>query len=173
MLSSIQRIENHLLGKRPETVSPSPLPKVDPFTVNSKGIQTRPMTDVFVRFFDEDFRAGFELDKRSEEWKDDMEEKDRKVYKNLFAKVKRAVRFFLFHVDKFPLVPDDPSKYKEVLRRTAADAEERIRHTLEFGDKKISAYTLVNHPNIKDLENNMNLPVNTPEDWQKFFKTKS
>jgi hypothetical protein len=73
------------------------------------------VSDVFVSFFSEDFRAGFELDKNSEAWKEDMDVPERKRYKNLFAKIKRAIRMVLMHADEFPLIPDDPSKYKEVL----------------------------------------------------------
>ena len=129
------------------------------------------VSDVFVSFFYEDHRAGFELDKNSEAWKEDMEKPEKKTHKNLFGKIKRAVRFLLMHADEFPLIPDDPSKYKEVLRRSATAAEERIRNSLDFGDKKISIYTMVNLPNLKDLEKKLNLPANTPEDWRKFFKS--
>lgn len=129
------------------------------------------MSDVFVSFFYENYRAGFELDKKSEVWQEDMDDSDKKKYKNLFARIKRAVRMVLMHADDFPLIPDDPSKYKEVLRRIAKAAEERIRDRLDFGDKKISVYTLTNLPQIKDMENELNLPANTPDDWQKWFKS--
>ena len=122
-------------------------------------------------FFYEDYRAGFELDKKSEAWKEDMDAFEKKKYKNLFAKIKRAIRMALMHADVFPLVPDDPSKHKEVLRRIASTAEERIRSSLNFGDKRISVYALTNLPEIKDLETKLNLPMNTPSDWQKFFKS--
>ena len=106
------------------------------------------VSDVFVSFFYEDYRAGFELDKKSEAWKEDMDAPERKKHKNLFAKIKRAIRMVLMHADDFPLIPDDPSKYKEVLRRIASAAEERIRSSLDFGDKKVSVYTLTNLPEI-------------------------
>lgn len=95
---------------------------------------------------------------------------ERKRYKNLFAKIKRAIRMVLMHADKFPLIPDDLSKYKEVLRRTASAAEERIRDSIGFGDKRTSIYTLTTLPDTKDMENKLTLPANTPDDWQKFFR---
>ena len=100
-----------------------------------------------------------------------MDVPERKHYKNLFAMIKRAVRMVLMHADEFPTIPDDPSNYKEVLRRTATPAEERIRSSLNFGAKRISFYILTNLPEIKELENKLNLPANTPDDWQKFFKS--
>jgi hypothetical protein len=103
------------------------------FTVSSKGITNHmSVSDVFVSFFYENYRAGFESDKKSEAWKEDMDAPERKRYKNLFAKIKRAIRMVLMHADDFPLIPYDPSKYKEVLRRTASGAEERIRSSLGF-----------------------------------------
>ena len=111
------------------------------------------------------------MDKKSEAWKEDMDITEKKRYKNLFAKIKRAVRMVLMHTDDFPLIPDNPSDYKEVLRRTASSAEERIRNSLGFGDKRISFYMLTNHPGLKELEAKLNLPANTPNDWQKFFKS--
>jgi hypothetical protein len=61
------------------------------------------------------------------------------------------------YADEFP-IPDDPSKYKEVLRRTASVAEERIRSSIGFGDKRISVYTLTNLSETKDIEKKVNSP---------------
>jgi hypothetical protein len=121
LVDSVRRIESHLGGNRPQSVPPQPSSDITKFTVSSKGITNHmSVSDVFVSFFSEDYRAGFELDKKSEAWKEDMGVPERKRYKNLFAKIKRAIRMVLMHADKFPLIPDDPSKYKEVLRRTAS-----------------------------------------------------
>jgi hypothetical protein len=130
------------------------------------------VSDVFVSFFSEDYCAGFELDKQSKAWKEDMDapKKRKRYYKNLSAKIKRDIRMVLMHADEFPLIPDDTSKYKEVLRRTASAAEERIRSSIGFGDKKTSVYTLTNLPETKDIENKSNLTANTPDDWQNSSK---
>ena len=119
-------------------------------------------------FFYEDYRGGFEFDKKSEAWKEDMNDTEKKRYKNLFAKIKRLVRMVLMHADEFPTIPDDPSNYKEILCRAASFAEERIHSSLGFGDTRISFYTLTNHPELKELEAKLKLPANTPKDWQKF-----
>lgn len=129
------------------------------------------VSDVFVSFFYEDHCAGFKLDKKSDAWKEDMDAPERKQFKHLFAKIKRAVRVALMHADEFPLIPDDSSKCKEVLRRTATAAEERIRSSLGFEDEKISICTLVNLPKIKDVEKTLKLPSNTPDDCAKFSKS--
>jgi hypothetical protein len=81
--TSVRRMETHLLGNRPETVSPSPSSNVTPFTVSRNGISNNmSVSDVFVSFFYEDYRAGFELDKKSEAWKEDMDAPERKQFKN-------------------------------------------------------------------------------------------
>ena len=127
------------------------------------------VADVFVAFFDEDHPAGFELDKKSDSWKDDMDPLEKKRYKNKFANIKRAVRMVLMHADSYPLIPEDPSQYKEVLRRTATAAEERIRNNLGFEDKRISIYTLTSLSEIKTLEKTLRLPSNTPVEELQFF----
>jgi hypothetical protein len=53
-------------------------------------------------------------------------------------------------------------KYKEVLRRTASAAEECIRSSISFGDKRLSVYTLTNLPETKDIENKLSLPSSSP-----------
>ena len=168
--TSVRRMENHLLGDRPTNkVSQSRSSNVTPFTVSAPS-KNKSASEVFVSFFYEDYPAGFELDKKSEAWKEDMDMPEKKRFRDLFGKIKCAVKIFLMHADEFPLIPDDPTKnYKEVLRRTAAASEERIRNSLGFEDKRITVYTLANLPNIKDLEKTLSLPASTPEDARKFF----
>ena len=84
------------------------------------------VTDATVWFFIENYPAGMALDINSDSWKD-LENTERKKLRNLFASIKRAVRMVLMHTDSYPLIPEDPSQYKEFLRRTATVAEERIR----------------------------------------------
>ena len=67
------------------------------------------------------------LDKTSDSWKDDMDPLEKKCHKNKFANIQRALSMVLMHTDSYPLIPEDPSQYKEFLRRTATVAEERIR----------------------------------------------
>jgi len=51
--------------------------------VSNKGVTNHmSVSDVFVSFFYEDYRAGFELDKKSKAWKEDMDTFERKKYKN-------------------------------------------------------------------------------------------
>ena len=74
VVESVQRIDRHLLGKRPIPVSPQPSFDVTKFTVSSKGITNQmSVSDIFVSFFYEDYRSGFEVDKKSEAWKEDMD----------------------------------------------------------------------------------------------------
>jgi hypothetical protein len=166
MAKSIQRIENHLMG--PTLPTPKLPSNVIKFSIASKGLTNRTsVTDVTVAFFVEDYRVGFELDKKSESW-NDLEPPERKRLRNYFGTIKRAVRMVLMHADSYPLVPEDPSKYKETVRRIATTAEERIRKDLDFDDKNISIYKLTKHPSMKSLENTIELPDNTPEDARKF-----
>ena len=63
---SVGRIERHLLGDQPQSVSPQPVADITKFTVSSKGISNQmSVSDVFVSFFYEDYRSGFELNKKS------------------------------------------------------------------------------------------------------------
>ena len=172
--TSVRRIENHLMGERPESPRfTSPLTVIK-FTTSSKGLTNQnSVSDVFVAFFDEDYRAGYALDLNSESWKEDMDPIERKSHKNKFASIKRVVRMVLMHADSHPSMPEVPPKCKEVLRRIATAAEEHIRNDLRFENKRISVATLTSHPMTEDLEKTPSLPANTPEDICKFFGAKS
>lgn len=65
LLTSVRRMENHLLGNHPSQVSPPPSSDVTPFTVSAPS-KNESVSELFVSFFCEDHRAGFELDKKSE-----------------------------------------------------------------------------------------------------------
>ena len=75
--TSVRRIENHLMGERPESPSSKPPSNVIKFTISSKGLNMHVVSvaDVFVSFFDEDYRAGYALDLNSESWKEMLEPK--------------------------------------------------------------------------------------------------
>ena len=92
---------------------------------------------------------------------------ERKKLRNLFNSVKRSVKMVLMHADSFPSTPD--KQFKEVLRKIATAAEERIRKDFGFGDKPISHWMLADHPMTKTLEKTLNLPENTPQDIRKFL----
>jgi len=73
----------------------------------------------------------------------------------------------LIHADSYPLMPEDRSKHKEMVRRIATAAEERMRDALGFEDKTISMHKLekaLKDPNMKELERTLKAPANTPED---------
>jgi len=172
MSSSIRRIETHLMGE-PASLQVMLVPRAINFSISSKGLTNRKtLTDVTVAFFTEKCVAGFAQDKESTSWKN-LELTERKRLRNLFGNIKRAVRMVLMHADSFPSpVPDSPdSSWKESLRRTATEAEDRIRNKLELGNKNLSIYKLTTHPLMKTLEETMKLPENTPEDLRKFFKS--
>jgi hypothetical protein len=146
---------------------------VTKFSVSSKGINNHTsLTNLFVSFFAENYTVGFELDKKSDTWKEDMEERERKTMKNLFYKIKRAVNILLLYSDSFPLPPEDPGKYKEILRRVAVAAEERLRASHEsLKEKDISFYVLINELSTSKVDElKLSLPDNTPPEWRKLFK---
>ena len=119
VVSSIRRIENHLPGKlHPESPQSKPPSNVIKFSVSSKGLTNQmPVADVFVSFFDKDGRTGFELDKKSDSLKEDMDALETKHCKNKFANIKRSVRFVLMHSCSYPLSPkaEDRSHCKQTL----------------------------------------------------------
>jgi hypothetical protein len=171
MNKSIQRIENHLMGEAPRPdASPSSEGTIK-FSISSKGLTNQmSLADVTTAFFADNYPAGFALDKASDSWSD-LDITERKRLRNQFGNIKRAVRMVLMHSDSYPLIPEDPSQYKEVIRRIATTAEERIRNDFSFGNRNISVYKLTSHPAMKELEKTLKLPENTPEDARKVFKS--
>lgn len=73
----------------------------------------------------------YALDLKSDSW-NDLDKSEKKRIRNHFANIKRAVKMVLMHADSYPSIPEDPSQYKEVTRRIATAAEERIRNEFWF-----------------------------------------
>lgn len=83
------------------------------FSISSKGLTKNndiSVAEVTFPFFYKNYSAGFEADKRSDSWKEDMDEPERTRLKNLFGATKRTVRIVLMHTDSFSINPDDPTK---------------------------------------------------------------
>lgn len=111
------------------------------------------------------------MDKESESW-NDTGQRERQRLRNLFANIKHAVRMLLMHADSHPLMPEEPSNHKEVIRRIAMAVEERIRKDFGFDTKTvITICGVTKHETTKELKKTLKLPVNAPEDAQKFFKS--
>jgi hypothetical protein len=153
MNQSIKRIENHLMGEAPRPDTPSSSEGTIKFSISSKGITKQmSLADVTTAFFVDNYPTGYALDLKSDSWRD-LDKTEQKRIRNHFGNIKRAVRMVLMHADSYPLIPEDPSQYKEVTRRIAVSAEERIRNEFGFGNKtKISIYTLTTHPEMKTFE---------------------
>ena len=97
--TSVQRAENHLLGDRPKKVSPWSHPSaIAAFTVSAPS-KNELESEVFVSFFCEDCLAGFDLDEKSEAWKEDVDVPEKKHIRDLFGEIKCAVKMFLMHVN--------------------------------------------------------------------------
>lgn len=78
----------------------------------------------------------------------------------------------LMHASSYPVLPEDStSSFKEALRRTANESEERIRNSHGFGNETITIYKLISHPLTKTHEKTLKLPENTPEPLRKLFKS--
>jgi hypothetical protein len=169
---SVQRIENHLMGETPRPDAPPSSEGTIKFSISNKGLTNQmSLADVTTAFFADNYPAGFALDMKSDSWKD-LDQKERKKLRNRFQIIKRAVRMVLMHADSYPLPPEDPSQYKEVIRGIATQAEERIRNEFCFAKKtKISIHTLTTHLEMKTFEKTLKLPENTPEEARKFFKS--
>lgn len=159
------------MGECSKSPISKPSKNVIRFSITSKGLTNNmSLTDVTVAFFVDDYPAGFALDKDSDSWSD-IGSTEKKRLRNHFFIIKRAAKMVLMHAQSYPLIPEDPSKYKEVIRRIATAAEECTRNDFEFGNKKISIHTLTNHPATKTLEKTLKLPDNTPEAMRRFFKS--
>jgi hypothetical protein len=166
---SIERMENHLMGEPPKMsvyirkagATPVSLncAGVIRFSINSKGLTNQmSLADVTTAFFADNYHVGFALDKESDSW-NDLDLNERKRLRNHFGNIKCAVRMVLMHADSYPSIPEDPSQYKETIRRIATAAEERIRNDFCFGNKTISIYKLTTHPTTKILKKSLKLQV--------------
>jgi hypothetical protein len=187
---SVQKLEKHFLGApapAPDRIivnpndnpfsefsdtTANPFPLIHKFSSTAQHtFKEMSVADVTFHFFCDNYPLGYILDKKSDSWNEDQKEKLR--LKNLFAKIKRAVRMVLMHADTFPWPAENQTRlqFKEAIKRIARAAEERIRDNLEFGNKTITIYTLPNHPDMKSLEKSLPLPANTPERVRKFFNS--
>ena len=170
VMKSVERLEKYVVGHTKEVPSTPTQHDVIRFSISSKALTNRmSLTDVTIAFFVDNYETGFILDKKSDMW-GDLDLSERKRLRNLFFTIKRAVRMVLMHADAYPEKPECITDYKEVVRKIAQPAEERIRNELGFGKKTISIYKLTSHPSIKTLEKSLKLPENTPEHANKFFK---
>ena len=96
----------------------------------------------------------------------------KKKLRNQFSLTKRAVRLVLMNADSFPLASShDGRLLKKDVFAIACAAEERIRSLLRFPAKaRITRSTLEKQAGLRELEQTLKLPANTPNDWRKFFK---
>jgi hypothetical protein len=174
MEKSIRRLENHLIGETPTPVTPPRSKGVIRFSVSSKSLpKYASLSEVTTAFFVDDFCAGRELDLKSPSWAE-LDSQQKKSLRNKFTSIKRAVRMILGYADSFPLMPNNPSQYKNIVREIATAAEKRIRDALGFDDDTIiSMYKLEKQlklPAMKEVEKSLSLPDNTPGDMRKFFR---
>jgi len=177
----VRRLETNLIGAvtTPAPVTPQ---KKRPlrFSTSSKTLsKNASLTETTTAFFADDYKAGYELDTKSLEYKE-MDAPEKKSLRNKFSSIKRAVRAVMMYADSYPQESEDeaPSHYKEKVRRIASAAEERIRDDFEeFKDKKdkiITIYKLekvLKRQEIKELERTWTLPEDAPEEARKFFKS--
>ena len=172
---SIRRLEEHLV---PIGGIPRPTPThsrgLIGFHISIKKLpKLASLTDTTVAFFVDDYPGGYKKDINSPYW-EELDSQERKSLRNKFSTVKRAVRMVLLHADSYPLMPENPSQYKNVIRDIATTAEARIRETMGFDDKTIiSRHKLEKQlklPEVKKHEKTLKLPEDTPEDIRNFFK---
>jgi len=142
------------------------------FSISSKTLSQKPsLTEVTTAFFVDDFKAGYELDTKSQAYKE-MPQAEKKKFRNKFSTIKKAVKAVLVCAESYPN-PDeseDPLHCKEKVRRIASVGEERMRNDFEeFKDTNISMYKL-EKVITKEIEKSWILPKDTPEEARKFFK---
>jgi hypothetical protein len=188
----LRRLETHLIGEEvPMKTTSQPKKGVIRFSVLVKQLPRSPSL-VDIAFFVDNYRSAYELDKNNP-----LPDSNKAQLRKKFSKFKRAVKVMLFHADSYPLIPqDDPSLYKEVVRRVATSAYECLQAVLHekekdrmqsvlgemnasasvdyiLKDKKKKVLTVDRLENFladyRDIENEGKFPDNTPGDSQRFF----
>ena len=76
----------------------------------------------------------------------------------------------LLHSDASPIMTGSRAECKQLLKAIGKESEERIRVQLKLGDKSVTMCKVLCHAKIKELENTLELPKNTPEDTSRFFE---
>ena len=98
-----------------------------------------------------------------------MDPSQKKKLCNRYSLIKRTVRLVLLHSDSYPSAPT-----KNIVLVIAKAAEERIRESLGFDTGvNITMSKLEKQPSLKELEQSLMLPDDTPEQMPKYFNTTS
>jgi len=113
------------------------------------------------------------LDAKSLSW-NDLNSQEKKSIRSKFYTMKRAAKLILMFADSYPSMPEDPTRHKEVVRRVATSACERLQDAMGKKKKTITAGRLekpLAKEENKNIEKNGKLPGNAPEDAQRFFES--
>ena len=94
----------------------------------------------------------------------------KKKIRNSYSLIKRSVQLVLMHCPSFPDLFVPPSQLQKDIYAMARAAEETIRVALRFDEKSpITRRKLERQSGLKELEQQLRLPTNTPDDWRKYF----
>ena len=89
----------------------------------------------------------------------------------MFSLIKQTVQLVLLNAESFPLPSNNCSEFKNDVSAIARTAAERIRIALRFDNKEtIARSKLEKQLGLKELEQLLQLPHNTTQDWWKFLE---
>jgi len=91
------------------------------------------LAEVTTAFFADDCRSGYRLEMESPSW-NDLDSQEKRSVRAKFYTMKRCVRLVLLHAESHPLMPEDPTKHKEVIKRIATEACECLQDAM--GEKR-------------------------------------
>lgn len=168
---TLRRLEENLIPLAPRPTTPPPKGLIR-FSIAVQALsKSASLTETTIAFFADDYIAGYKLDTSHPSW-EEKDPQEKRSLRNKFSLLKRVVRVMLLHSDCFPVKPENPARYKEIIRDIATKAEERIREAIGFDDRTIiTIYKLEKQLKLVKLETVRQLPDNTPDDIRKFFNS--
>ena len=167
-----QRLEGALQLQLPP---PPALPAYPPpgqirFTVLCNQLSKRPsVVEVMTGFFLEDYRASYALEKKSPWWQDKPKSEREAVVKK-FCLYKRIAKVVLGHADAYPLRSSKPSD-RAVITGILTVAENKLRERLGIAETGLLTVSKLEKQlaGLKDYEQSLELPTDTPLDMRDFF----
>lgn len=165
---TIRRLENHVLGNDENPITSSST-LVKKFSVSANSLSRHAsVVDATVLFFVDDF-PGVISEQRSDSWKDELSDKEKKSLRNRHSSVKRAVRMAMMHTESFPSQSD--RRLKHSLRKVTEKAVEKLRSNCRLPeDETITAHTAANDSGqTSGCEMTVKLPANLPVSWCEAF----
>lgn len=112
----LQRLVSNLVGELPLQTTHPPRTGIIRFSVSIKCLgRSASLSEITTAFFADDYPNGYKLDTKDQ----DLDKDEKRKLSKKFSTIKRCVRMVLAYSASYPLMTDDPTLYKESVRRIA------------------------------------------------------